>query len=302
LTVAVRARYIRGMSRPRRILESLVLTATLVSCDHTVSGPSGTNSGRLATIEFETGTLVLTAAQPAPGGVVPVETCEPLCTSSGPELGFRFVPKESLTRAQVTVEFYDEQGRVCAEGATEYASLVPMVPVDLELKGVTFSACSYAGSFASVRTVARLYVARTLPPGLTTESREITLPYSFAGPALSRVATAPIVLAIEWDDNAGPTGGDKPLPGDHADYGCRVNDLDGDALRVELHFQDVGGRCPGSACWTETQAFARRPFPYAVSAKTRKVHPADPFGLGFDLTCTVTDSRALRAARVEHFR
>jgi hypothetical protein len=177
-----------------------------------------------------------------------------------------------------------------------------MSPVDLTLNGVTFWACSYAGSFVPVRTEARLFVSRTVPSGLIYEAREIALPYSFTGPVLSREGTAPVVVEIDWDDNAGPTGGDKPIPGDIADYGCRVNDLDGDALRVELHFQDVEGRCPLSACWTETRDFAPRPFPYAVSAGTRKVHPADPIGLGFDLTCTVTDSRGLRAARIEHFR
>lgn len=287
---------------PRRRRASLVLALIGAACGRHASGPSGADPRPLATVEFRSGTLQLTSAQPAPGSRISVDNCDRLCRSSGPELHFRFTPREGLIAVAVAVDFVDALNRPCAFGSSESVATPSTGPIDLRLSGVTFTDCSYAGSFVPVRTQARLLVNRVAPPGLGAEAADIPLPYSFSGPTLSREATAPYVVSIEWDANAGPTGGDKPIPGDNASYGCRANDLDGDALTMEIRFQDVGGRCPGASCWAGAWEFAPRPFPYAISAGTRRVHPADPFGLGFDLTCTVTDSRGLRAARVEHFK
>lgn len=278
-----------------------LLAFAIMNCDHSTS-PSGSPSGALATVQFRAATVALMGADPAPGRVIPVDACARQCMASGAEFRFTVTPQEALTHAAVAIDFYDAQGNDCAYAASPWAAIPPTTSFEVKAKGVTLYSCPYAGSFVPARAQMRLIFSSLARPGQATESFDIALPYSFTGPALSREATAPVVLAMEWDDNAGPTGGDKPIPGDFASYGCLVNDNDGDALTVDLSFQDVGGRCPKSACWAERTEVAARAFPRAVSIGTRKTHPADPFGLGFNLTCTVTDSHGLKTSRVEHFK
>jgi hypothetical protein len=236
---------------------------------------------------------------PAPGSSIVPDICAQGLCARGLTMTFEVSLDRALESPFLRVELL--AGERCGSGyAFPGTALPPSQPVrltasDFVLGGDEDQGCAYPDAVGSVST--STVRASLIRSGTVVVRTDFPLQYTFAGPALSESATTPLVTELCWEI-PGPSGGwcgDRPLPDDSTAYRCRVEDDDGDEVRVTLSFRSVDGCLTDKHCWTVSQSFGPRVVPLPVLLGATRVYPSTR---GARVSCQAVDSRG-RTSRSE---
>lgn len=277
----------RHSSRP-----AMALLIVLAACG---KGPTGSDALPPGVVAGSPGQLALVLSDPADGSTVDRRHFS---------LEFSWTPDPAPPSKDLDFALLDARGRTCAVASSSVFSRAgatgPPYTVYLDLDGQEFLAAARCATPFDVTTLTA--TDRSTPP------RQWRLPvhYRFDDPAVSPAATAPVVLSMRWD-NPNPTSDECPLTDEPETVDCVARDDDGDSFTITISVENLG---PGTF-YDQSRATVSQTFPGArlLNETTHRLSTAvalrPPAGERYaftrlQATCTVVDSRGLRAVFVSH--